>query len=512
MRVEVLLLAGYLGTIALLSAYSWHRYHLTRLYRKHRPAAARVAPLVVHPRVTVQLPVYNEMYVIEPLLQAVCRLDYPRALLQIQVLDDSTDETTEIAERAVRRLAAAGVDITLRHRLDRAGFKAGALAAGLEAATGEYIAIFDADFQPAPDFLRRTLPHFRDASVGMVQARWGHLNETQSLLTKIQAIQLDAHFILEHGGRSRSGRFFNFNGTAGVWRRSAIETAGGWQHDTLTEDLDLSYRAQLEGWRFVFLPDVVAPGEVPPEMNGFKAQQYRWAKGSTQTCCKLLPRILRARLPLATKVEAVFHLTAYFNHPLLLLLSVLMLPALYARHRLGAMNWYQGLHVDLLVFASAVFSFASFYTYSLRELHPDWIPRLRYLPALLALAIGMSANNTAAVVAAFAGRTNEFTRTPKYGAAGGTRNWLGKRYGRSASIQAMAETAMGLYMTLAIAYAFVIGAFGSVPFLLLFQLGFLYTGVLSLVQQRANRRLREVSRKRAARIAEHAYPSSLVTK
>jgi len=251
---------------------------------------------------------------------------------------------------------------------------------------------------------------------------------------------------------------------------------------------------------------------VPPEMNGFKAQQYRWAKGSTQTCCKLLPRILRARLPLATKVEAVFHLTAYFNHPLLLLLSVLMLPALYARHRLGAMNWYQGLHVDLLVFASAVFSFASFYTYSLRELHPDWIPRLRYLPALLALAIGMSANNTAAVVAAFAGRTNEFTRTPKYGAAGGTRNWLGKRYGRSASIQAMAETAMGLYMTLAIAYAFVIGAFGSVPFLLLFQLGFLYTGVLSLVQQRANRRLREVSRKRAARIAEHAYPSSLVTK
>ncbi len=510
---EVLLLALYLGTIAILSAYSWHRYYLTYLYRKRGPCDDRTAPLGTLPSVTIQLPIFNEMYVVEPLLQAICRLDYPRSLLEIQVLDDSTDETTEIAERAVRRFASEGIDITLYHRTDRTGFKAGALAAGLVVAKGEFIAIFDADFQPERDFLRRMLPHFGDPRVGMVQARWGHLNEDQSPLTKIQAIQLDGHFILEHGGRSRSGRFFNFNGTAGVWRRSAIETAGGWQHDTLTEDLDLSYRAQLRGWRFLFLPGVVAAGEIPVEMNAFKSQQYRWAKGSIQTCFKLLPHILRAPIPLATKAEAVFHLTAYCNHPLLFLLSALMLPALYVRHQIGTIGWYEGFHVDLLVFASATFSFANFYTYSLRELHPDWIRRMRYLPALLALAIGMSANNSAALIAALIGQPNEFSRTAKYGAASGRKAWLGKRYGRAASIQPMIEMAMGAYLTLAVLYALAIGAFGTVPFLLLFQLGFLYTGVLSIAQQRAGgRRRRRVPAAIAptGRTSEHTYASTSV--
>src|SRR6185295_19226684 len=224
------------------------------------------------------LPIYNEMYVADRLIDAVCELDYPRELLEIQVLDDSTDETTEIAELAVRRHAARGFNIRYMHRVDRRGYKAGALEAGLRESTGPFIAIFDADFIPSSDFLRRTIPHFySDPAIGMVQARWGHINQDYSLLTKIQSILLDAHFVLEHGGRNRSGCFFNFNGTAGVWRREAIGSAGGWQHDTLTEDLDLSYRAQLAGWRFVFLPDVVSPAEVPVEMNSFKSQQHRWA-------------------------------------------------------------------------------------------------------------------------------------------------------------------------------------------------------------------------------------------
>src|SRR6476646_974315 len=298
---ETLILVLYFFVLSILAIYGWHRYYLVYLYMKNRdklPAALPPLAVADLPRVTIQLPIYNEMYVADRLIDTVCEMDYPRELLEIQVLDDSTDETTDIAELAVRRHAARGFDIKYLHRVDRRGYKAGALEAGLKAAKADYIAIFDADFIPPTDFLRKTLPHFTDAKVGMVQARWGHINQDYSLLTKIQSILLDAHFVLEHGGRNRAGCFFNFNGTAGIWRRDAIYDGGGWQHDTLTEDLDLSYRAQLAGWRFIFLPDVVAPAEVPVEMNSFKSQQHRWAKGSIQTCVKLLPRILRSNQPL----------------------------------------------------------------------------------------------------------------------------------------------------------------------------------------------------------------------
>ena len=285
----------------MLAIYGWHRYYLVYLYMKNKDQVPPVPPpLAVLPRVTVQLPIFNEMYVADRLIASVCELDYPKDLLQIQVLDDSTDETTGIAEMAVRRHAGRGFDIQYLHRVDRTGYKAGALDEGLREATGEFIAIFDADFTPSSDFLMRTLPYFAtDPKVAMVQARWGHINQDYSLLTKIQSILLDAHFVLEHGGRNRAGCFFNFNGTAGIWRREAIPDAGGWQHDTLTEDLDLSYRAQLRGWRFIFLADLVAPAEVPVEMNSFKSQQHRWAKGSIQTCMKLLPAILRSNQPLS---------------------------------------------------------------------------------------------------------------------------------------------------------------------------------------------------------------------
>src|SRR5262245_14423038 len=293
---ETLTLAAYFFVLIILAIYGWHRYYLIYLYMTNKDKEPQPGPVLdPMPVVTIQLPLFNEMYVADRLIDAVCRIEYPRERLEIQVLDDSTDETTTVASQAVRRFAAHGVDVKYFHRADRQGYKAGALEAGMNVARGEFIAIFDADFIPTSDFLVRLMPHFRDPKVGMVQARWGHINQDYSLLTKIQAILLDGHFVLEHGGRHRGGRFFNFNGTAGVWRRTAIADAGGWQHDTLTEDLDLSYRAQLRGWQFVLVPGVIAPAEVPVEMNAFKSQQHRWAKGSVQTCRKLLPRILRSK-------------------------------------------------------------------------------------------------------------------------------------------------------------------------------------------------------------------------
>src|SRR3954468_20323043 len=359
---ETLILVSYFFVLSILAIYGWHRYYLVYLYTKNRdrvPSETLPPPTLEQmPRVTIQLPIYNEMYVADRLIDTVCEMDYPRELLEIQGLDDSTDETTEIAELAVRRHAARGFDISYVHRVDRRGYKAGALEAGLRLAKANFIAIFDADFIPPRDFLIKTLPHFADGKVGMVQARWGHINQDYSLLTKIQAILLDGHFVLEHGGRNRSGCFFNFNGTAGVWRREAIDTAGGGQHATLNEDLDLSYRAQLIGWRFVFLPDVVSPAEVPVEMMSFKSQQHRWAKGSIQTCLKLLPRILRSNQPLSVKAEAFFHLSANFNYLLMSVLSVLMFPAMWVRYTMG---WTEMLIIDVPMFFAATASIAVFY-------------------------------------------------------------------------------------------------------------------------------------------------------
>jgi cellulose synthase/poly-beta-1,6-N-acetylglucosamine synthase-like glycosyltransferase len=482
--VETFILATYFFVLVILAVYGWHRYYLVYLYMKHKDGhpvpAGQFASL---PPVTIQLPIYNEMYVADRLIDAVCKLEYPRELLEIQVLDDSTDETRGIAEQAVRRNAAQGIDITYLHRTDRTGYKAGALEAGLKQAKGEYIAIFDADFIPTTDFLRRTVPFFTDPGVALVQARWGHINQDYSLLTKIQAILLDGHFVLEHGGRNRAGLFFNFNGTAGIWRRTAIEDAGGWQHDTLTEDLDLSYRAQLRGWRFVFLQDLVAPAEVPVEMNAFKSQQHRWAKGSIQTCRKLMPRILRSKLPLAVKAEAFFHLSANFNYLLMCVLSVLMAPSMVIRYNMG---WYEMLLIDVPLFFAATASVANFYMVCQRELHKDdWTTRLKYLPFLMSIGIGLTVNNTRAVLEALFNKQSEFARTPKYRIEGSEDEWIGKKYRQNFTVQPMIELALGLYFTATVFYALANGIYGTLPFLVLFQIGFLYTGLLSIVQQYA---------------------------
>ena len=480
---ESLVVGLYFALLVCLSIYGVHRCYLLYLYTRYRPKVPVLGTRMREqhvPFVTVQLPVYNEMYVVERLIDAAARLDHPHDRLEIQVLDDSTDETQQIVKRAVARWAARGLSIQRVHRAVRTGCKAGALAVGLKRARGEVVAIFDADFVPPRDFLARALPAFGDPAVGMVQARWGHLNQDYSWLTRVQAMLLDAHFILEHGARSRGQCFFNFNGTAGLWRKQAIEEAGGWQDDTLTEDLDLSYRAQLAGWRFVFLPDLVAPAEVPVEMNAFKVQQHRWAKGSIQTCLKVLPSVLRADLPLRVKLEAFFHLTANFNCPLLVMLSLVMVPALFVRATTGATAV---LMVDVPLFCAATLSLVNFYAISQRAVRRDWMTQLRYIPLAMAVGIGLSVNNTRAVFDALIGNRDAFTRTPKYGVVQHGDEWLTKRYRQWGIGQPMVELAFGVYYTVGVFYAATGGMFVAVPFLCLFQFGFLYMAVVSLLQQ-----------------------------
>jgi cellulose synthase/poly-beta-1,6-N-acetylglucosamine synthase-like glycosyltransferase len=478
---ETLILIAYFFVLSILGIYGWHRYYLVYEYMKNKDRVPGPPPPMTElPVVTIQLPIFNEMYVADRLIGAVCEIDYPKDRLEIQVLDDSTDETTEIAALAVRRQAALGFDITYLHRTDRTGYKAGALEAALKVARGEFVAIFDADFIPTRDFLMRTVGYFHNPKVALVQARWGHINLNYSLLTNIQAILLDGHFVLEHGGRNRAGCFFNFNGTAGVWRRTAIDDAGGWQHDTLTEDLDLSYRAQLRGWQFLFLPDLVTPAEVPVEMNAFKSQQHRWAKGSIQTCLKVLPAILASDLPRKVKVEAFFHLTANFNYLLMCVLSVLMFPAMYVRYNMG---WTEMLLIDVPLFMAATASVMNFYLVSQRELYPDWKARVKYLPIVMAIGIGLAVNNTKAVFEALFGEPGEFTRTAKYGISTARDGWQHKKYHQTMSIQPFIELALGIYFSYTVVYALAHGIYGTLPFLVLFQFGFLYTGLTSILQQ-----------------------------
>ena len=479
--IEFAILGLYFLTLVVLAVFGFHRYIMVFLYYRHRDNRARPLPLPARlPRVTVQLPLYNEMYVVDRLVDSVCRIRYPKDLLEIQILDDSVDETQEIAKAAVERYREEGFDIHYIHRDDRHGYKAGALDFGLRQAKGEFVLIFDADFVAPPDILEKSLGHFDDPKVGMVQVRWGHINRDYSLLTQVQSVLLDGHFILEHGGRNRSGRFFNFNGTGGVWRREAIADAGGWQHDTLTEDLDLSYRAQMKGWRFVFLQDVVSPAEIPVEMNAFKTQQYRWAKGCIQTCIKLLPRILASTLPRAIKTEAAFHLGANFAYPLMILLAILMFPAMVIRYNMG---WYEMMIVDVPLFLGATMSVCSFYVMSQREVFGDsWKTRLRYLPAVLSVGIGLSVSNAKAVMEAILGIESEFTRTPKYGVEGAGDDWRQKRYRGNVTLLPFVELLLGLYFTTMMYYAASNGIYGTLPFIVLFQAGFLHASAMSLFQ------------------------------
>jgi cellulose synthase/poly-beta-1,6-N-acetylglucosamine synthase-like glycosyltransferase len=479
---DLLIVLPYFFVLTILAAYGLHRYWLVYSYVKYRNNLPPPAPEPREwPRVTVQLPIYNERYVIERLIEAVSRFDYPPDKLEIQVLDDSTDETQQVARACVERHQALGTNVRYLHRDNREGYKAGALAEGLKAATGEFIAIFDADFLPPADFLRRTVPYFctdEAARIGMVQTRWTYLNRHYSALTEVESILLDGHFVIEHGARARSGCFFNFNGTAGVWRRAAIEDAGGWQHDTLTEDTDLSYRAQLRGWRFHYLPQIECPSELPVEMNGFKAQQARWAKGLVQTAKKILPQVLRADLPGAVKTEAVFHLTAGISYPLMIVLATMLLPAMIVRFYQG---WFQMLLIDLPLFLASSCSISGFYLASQRVLYPKgWARTVLYLPFIMAVGIGLSVRNAKAVLEALSGKKTEFVRTPKFRIDGQGGSWRKKSYRNSAGWMPWLEITLGLYFAATIVYAIQNENYLTVPFLCLFVWGYLYTGLMSL--------------------------------
>lgn len=485
---EQAFLTLYFLVLLVLCFYGSHRYKMAILYRRHKTKAPQKTlsledSFSTFPKVLVQLPIYNERFVVERLIEQVAKLRYPKSALLIQVLDDSTDDSHEIAQACVTHYAEQGIPIEYRHRTDRKGFKAGALEAGMKAQQDyDLIAIFDADFLPQLDFLEQLVPHFTDPTVGMVQARWSHINREDSLLTQAQAILLDGHFMIEHTARNRAGYFFNFNGTAGIWRKSCIEEAGGWHHDTITEDLDLSYRAQLKGWRFIYRNDILAPAELPIEMNAFKNQQHRWAKGSIQVALKTLPLMFRSSQPWSVKYESFCHLTGNIAYLMMILLSLMHPFALRLRIDHG---WRETVLLDLPFFLGATVSVLIFFGLSQLEVDAQkGLKRLKYLPAVLGIGIGLTINNAKATLEALMGQQSPFVRTPKWAAGDQTQGkaLLSNVYQGSRGLMPYFELALGLYYTLTISYCFQEGLWFALPFMLLFQWGFLYTAWLSFFQ------------------------------
>jgi cellulose synthase/poly-beta-1,6-N-acetylglucosamine synthase-like glycosyltransferase len=469
-----------LGVLAVYGGYRVKQVIDFWRYRKFVPQPKARFSEADLPVITVQLPLYNEMYVVERLVKSISEVDYPREKLQIQVLDDSTDETVKLAEATVAKYSDLGFDIEYVHRSDRTGFKAGALENGMKTAKGELLAIFDADFVPKPDCLRKLVDFFTDPMVGCAQMRWSHINGNYNLLTRLQTIMLDGHFVVEQTTRNRAGGFFNFNGTAGIWRRRAIAMSGGWQHDTLTEDTDLSFRAQLMGWKFVYLLDEDAPAEIPVEINAFKAQQRRWAKGVMQVGLKLYPRIWRARLPLRVRLEMFFRLTGNISYPLMIVASFLQFPLLLVRYN---QPFYHLMVLDLpLLFFSSISVFL-FYGTAVWYLDKRRTPRMLQLPLVMGLGIGLAFSNARAVLEALFGIKSEFVRTPKYQVEKTSdETWKRKKYKRKHGWLPLLELSFSLYFLLAILYAIRLRMWGTVPFLLLFFFGFGYMGVMSFVQ------------------------------
>lgn len=484
--LDLYLMFTYFGILLLLSCYGVYRYRMTYLflrYRKHPPKPKAHFAEDRLPRVTVQLPLFNEMYVAERLIEAMVKLEYPRELLEIQVLDDSTDGTTEIARAAVKKHFDEGFDIVYHHRTDRTGFKAGALEAGLKKSSGELVLIFDADFVPRPDSLRKMVHYFTDERVGMVQMRWSHINEDYSLLTKVQAMMLDAHFVIEQTARNRCGGFFNFNGTAGMWRREAIEWSGGWQHDTLAEDTDLSYRAQLMGWHFVYLMDEDVPAELPVDISAFKSQQKRWAKGVVQVGIKLMKRMWKdPRLSLQTKLEQFFRLTGNLAAPLVIVLALVNLPILIVRYNQGLFHLFV-LDVPILTFSTI--SVIVYFLVPQIYLHPgDWKRRLKYIPFAMSMGIALTFSNARAVLEALVGHKTEFVRTPKYRIEENRdKSWVKKSYAARGVKLPWLELLFALYFIFTIWYAVKSRIFGTIPFLLIYLFGYAYATVMAIAPQ-----------------------------
>ena len=477
------MMVPYFAVLIILSFYGMHRYEMIRGYWKHHKKFTEVPPrrFETLPRVTIQLPIYNEQYVVERLIESASKMQYPWELLEIQILDDSTDETHPFTASLVAQYQETGLPIEYIHRTNRHGYKAGALQNGLTTATGEIVVIFDADFIPPVDFLERVVHQFADPKVGMVQTRWGYLNRHYNVLTEVQAMLLDGHFVLEHVARAGAGLFFNFNGTAGALRRAMIDDAGGWQHDTLTEDSDLSYRAQLKGWKFVYLPSIECPSELPVDTYGFQVQQSRWAKGLTQVAMKLLPKILKSDLPWRVKAEAFFHLTPNISYPMMIVVSALMLPVMIVRFYQG---WPQMLLIDLPLIAASFWSISAFYVIAHRELYPQtWKRAFYYLPWLMAAGVALTIINSRAVFEALIGYQTSFARTPKYAIGGTQKIKVVAKYRRRSGWLPYAELAVGAYFLGMVVFAIESFNFLAIPFLMLFVGGYFWAGSTTLWEE-----------------------------
>ena len=490
--LKTVVLVTYFTILSILSIYGAHRLWMLLLYfrNKKNPPIPMGGPDFL-PVVTVQLAVFNEVNVVERLLDHVVRLDWPRDRLEIQMLDDSTDDTTRVARDLCAKYRLLGFDIDYLHRTDRTGYKAGALQNGLRTAKGEFVAMFDADFLPTVDFLRLAVPHFAEARVAFVQGCWDHLNRDFSLLTQVQAILLDGHFVFEHTARHRTHAFFNFSGTAGMWRVSAIADAGGWQHDTITEDADLSYRAQLKGWRGVYLKDLVVPAELPVEVNAFKCQQHRWAKGNAQVIRKMMKTILLSKESLHTKAECWFHLTANCNYMLMVILAIIMVPCMILR---------AGTPPRILLLTDGPFfllnavSVGLYFGLSQREVttNTHWLSRLKFIPGLMSLGIGLCLNQSKAVLEGFFTDDIEFKRTPKLGVdenGNGARNRNARAYKVPKSLLTFLELGFALYYFGAVLASIYIHKWASVPFIWLFFSGYAYISCMSLLDVRIFHRL-----------------------
>ncbi len=477
--MEDLILLVYFISLTILFSFGIHGLVMLYYYRKTRHISIPNGEIIgEYPVVTIQLPMFNELYVVERLIKSVCNINYPKDKLHVQVLDDSTDESIQVAENLVKEYQAKGFDIEYIHRTNREGYKAGALKAGLEYAKGEYVAIFDADFVPREDFLMKTIPHFIDNNVGMVQTRWEHLNEDYSFITRAAALALDGHFVMEQQVRNKSGFFINFNGTAGVWRKDCIIDAGNWHADTLTEDLDLSYRAQLRGWRFVFLNDVTSPAELPADINALKTQQFRWTKGAVETAIKILPQVFKSSLPYKIKLECFIHLTSNIVFPFIILVAILNIPLVVIKNTVGG---YDGYYTLMSVFVLASISTFMFYMFAQRAIHLDWRRRLLLFPVFLAGSMGFAVNNTKAVLEALINKKTGFERTPKYNIEGEKDQWKNKKYvQKRIHWTVIIELLLAVYYVVGIAISAYYLEIAAIPFQLMFLLGFGTVGWMSL--------------------------------
>jgi len=469
----------YLLVVGSLFVFGVNFFYLTYITLRERHQQKALPPLSLLPRVTVQLPIYNELYVAERLINAAAGLDYPKELLQIQVLDDSKDETVEIIQNLLEKFRLQGIDIVHMHRTDRQGFKAGALAIGLSCATGEFLAIFDADFIPPVDFLRRTLPYFQDPKIGFVQSRWGHVNQNYSFLTRLQSLAIDAHFMVEQFARSQGGYWFNFNGTAGIWRRKAIEDAGGWTADTLTEDLDLSYRAFLRGWRAVYLRDVEVPAELPVSFSAYRRQQHRWARGSLECAVKYIPKIWHTPLPLSLKVEATLHLLGYSVHILMFGLAVLYPLVLILSQRYANLVSLFGIGI---FFNATALAPTIYFLVAQQQLHKRWWQMVPAIFFMTALGAGMMLNTMRAILQIIQNNKGVFERTPKFGIVNRKENWTRRRYQLRMDPIVFFEIVFALVNAITCLLAVHLQNWAIAFFAFLFSIGLLFTSSLTIAQ------------------------------